>query len=159
MNSVKTNLKNALKLCVKEITIAGGYNYTFKDVFNPPVNMEQMSSYPTVNILYGTERRQGNNHEIGNNPLYDLMLPVQFDVFLHDVNNTSLAQDKALADFQKYFGFNYYVKPVASDRTVFEIAFLSATEWGTEREVPNCGISIDFEVFYSIRVNNPYTMV
>lgn len=158
MNSARTNLRNALKLCIKEMTKAVGYNYTYIDVFDPPVNMEQMSTYPTVNILYGTERRQGNIHEIGNNPLYDLLLPVQFDVFLNDINNTTLAQDKTLSDFQKYFGLNYYVKPNGGDRTVFEIAYLSSSIWGTERESPNCGISIDFEVFYSIRVNNPNLM-
>lgn len=157
--SVKTNLRNALKACTKEMTVASGYNYTYIDVFDPPVNMERMTRYPTVNILYGTENRRGTSHAVGNNPLYDILLPVSFEVFLHDVNNTSLAQDKALADFQKYFGYNYYIKPVSSDRTVFEAAWLSSTPWGTEVEVPNCGISIDFEIFYSIRVNNPDRMV
>lgn len=157
--SVKTNIRDGLKTCIKEMTVTGNYNFTYTDVFDPPINMEQMTSYPTVNILYGTERRQNDDWRVGNNPLYDIMLPVQFDVFLYDINNTSLAQDKALADFQKYFGNNYYVKPADSDRTVFEIAWLSSTPWGTEIQVPNCGISIDFEVFYSIRKNNPDEMV
>lgn len=157
--SVRTDLRNALKSCVREMTVAGGYNYTYTDVFDPPANMEAMSSYPTVNILYGTERRQGDRHKVGNNPLFDILLPVQFDVFMHDINNTSLAQDKILADFQKYFGYNYYVKPASGNRTVFEAMWLSSTPWGTESEVPNCGISIDFEIYYSIRVNNPDQMV
>ena len=157
--SVKTDIRNALVSCVKEITTAGGYNYTFRDVFDPPKNMEQMTQYPTVNILYGTEQRQGTQHKTGNNPLFDILLPVQFDVFLYDINNTSLAQDKALADLQKYFGYNYYLKPQGSNRTVFEMMWLSSTPWGTEMEVPNCGISVDFELYYSIRVNNPNQMV
>lgn len=159
MPSVKTNLRNALVSCTKEITVAAGYNYTYSDVYDPPRNMEGMRCYPTVNILYGEERRINDRHQIGNNPLYDILLPVQFDVFLHDVNDTSLAQDKVLADFQKYYGYNYYLKPAGEDRTIFEMAWLSDIPWGTEREVPNCGISIEFEVFYSIRVNDPYTMV
>lgn len=157
--SVKTNIRNALSECIKEMTTSGGYNYTYRDVFDPPFNMEQMTGYPSVNILYGTERRLGDRYQVGNNPLFDILLPVQFDVFLYDINNTSLAQDKALADFQKYFGYNYYVKPASSDRTVFEALWLSSTPWGTEIEVPNCGISIDFEVYYSIRINNPDQMV
>lgn len=159
MASVKTNLRNALVNCIKEITIAGGYNYTYNDVFDPPINMEHMTSYPTVNILYGPERRIGDRYKVGNNPLYDILLPVQFDVFLHDVNDTSLAQDKALADIQKYFGFNYYVKPAGGDRTVFEALWTGSTPWGTEAEVPNCGISIDFDIYYSIRVHDPDSMV
>lgn len=157
--SVRTDIRNALKSCIKEITTDGGYNYTFIDVFDPPMNMEQMTQYPTVNILYGTEQRSGDRFKVGNNPLYDILLPVTFDVFLYDINNTSLAQDNALADLQKYFGYNYYVKPASSTRTVFEALWLSSTPWGTEMEVPNCGISIDFEIYYSIRVNNPNQMV
>lgn len=159
MMSVRTNLRNALKLCIAEMTTAGLYNYTYRQIYDPPLNMEQMFEYPSVNILYGTERRQGNRHEVGNDPLYDLFLPVQFDVFLHDVNDTMLAQDKTLADFQRYFGNNYYVKPSGGDRSIFECAYLSATPWGTGMEVPNCGISIDFEFFYSIRINNPDRMI
>ena len=157
--SVKTNLRNALKTCVKEMTTAGGYNYTYTQVFDPPLNMEKMVEYPTVNILYGAERRLGDRHKVGNNPLYDILIPVQFEVFLYDINNTSLAQDKVLADFQKYFGYNYYIKPATSDRTVFAAAWSGDTPWGTEVEIPNCGISIDFEVYYTIRVNNPDQMV
>jgi len=84
---------------------------------------------------------------------------VQFDVFLHDINDSSLAQDKAIADFQKYFGLNYYIKPSAGTRTAFNCIWAGDTIWGTEREVPNCGVSIDFEVYYSIRLNDPNTMV
>jgi hypothetical protein len=159
MDSVKTKIRSALKACIKEITVAGGYNYSFTDVFDPAINMEQMSTYPTVNILYDEERRLGDRYKIGNNPLYDIMLPVQLDVFLNDVNDTSLAQDKVLADIQKYFGYNYYCKPSGGDRTLFELIWLSDTPWGTEREVPNCGISIVFELYYSIQVHNPYAMV
>jgi hypothetical protein len=157
--SARTSLRNAIKLCVLEITGTGAYNYNYRQVYDPPTNMEQMFEYPSVNILYGTERRLGNTHKIGNNPLYDLILPVQFDIFLHDINNTTLAQDKALADLQRYFGFNYYVRPTGGAMTAFEAVYLSATPWGTEIEIPNCGISIDFELYYSIRVNDPDVMV
>jgi hypothetical protein len=158
VSSVRTNLRTALKSCVLEMTTAAGYNNTYLDVFDPIRNMELMTRYPSVNILLGPERRQGERF-MGNNPILDILLPVQFDVFLNSINDTSLAQDKAIADFQKYFGFNYYIKPAASNRTVFNCIWLGSTIWGTEREVPNCGVSIDFEVFYSIRLNDPNLMV
>lgn len=158
MSSIRTNLRMALKSCVLEMTEAAGYNYTYYDAFDPIINMEKMVRYPSVNIILGPERRQGERY-MGNNPLLDITLPVQFDVFLHDLNDTSLAQDKAIADFQKYFGLNYYVKPATSARTVFNCLWLGNTPWGTEVEVPNCGVSIDFEVFYSIRLNDPNLMV
>ena len=158
MSSVRTNLRNALKTCVLEMTEVAGYNFTYLDVHDPNINMEKMTRYPTVNLLLGPERRQGDRY-MGNNPLLDITLPVQFDVFLHDMMDTSLAQDKAIADFQKYFGLNYYVKPAGTDRTVFNCIWLASTIWGTEVEIPNCGVSIDFEVFYSIRLNDPNLMV
>jgi len=158
MASVKTTLRNAIVDCIKEMSVAGGYNYDYSSVNDPAINMEQMVAYPTVNVLYGSERRL-NARTLGNNQLYDILLPVSFDVFLHDINDTSLAQDNVLADFQLYFGNNYYVKPADGDRTVFEARFLSDTPWGTEREVPNCGITIDFELYYSIKISNPYSML
>ena len=158
MSSVRTNLRNALKSCVLEMTEAAGYNHTYLDTFDPPRNMEQMTRYPTVNIMMGQERRQGT-HLAGNNPLLDILVPVQFDVFLHDINDTSLAQDKAIADFQKYFGANYYIRPAGGARTAFNCIWLASMIWGTDREVPNCGVSIDFEVFYSIRLNDPSLMI
>jgi len=158
MSSVRTNLRLALKACVEEMTVAAGYNYTYADVFEPPINMEAMVQYPTVNILLGREDRLGDRHS-GNNPTLDILMPVQFDVFLNSQNDTSLAQDKAIADLQKYFGANYYIKPSASDRTAFNCIWLASTIWGTERETPNCGVSVDFEVFYSIKLNDPDSMV
>jgi hypothetical protein len=158
MSSIRTNLRSALKSCVLEMTVAAGYNYTYRRVFDPIRNMEKMTEYPSVNILLGQERRLGDRY-IGNNPILDILLPVQFDVFLHDMNDTSLAQDKAIADFQKYFGINYYIKPQSSSRTAFNCIWLSSTIWGTEVEVPNCGVTIDFEVFYSIRLTDPNVMV
>jgi hypothetical protein len=140
------------------MTVAAGYNYNYVDVFDPVLNMEKMTVYPTVNIMYGPERRQGDKY-IGNNPVLDILLPVQFDVFLDDINDMPTAQDKAIADFQKYFGSNYYIKPSAGGRTAFNCIWLSSTTWGTEIEVPSCGVSIDFEVFYSIRLNDPNVMV
>jgi len=158
LSSARTNLRNALMSCVKEMSIIAGYNYNYTDVFDPEINMEKMSTYPTVNILYGTERRQGNRY-IANDPIYDILLPVQFDIFLYDINNTRLAQDKVISDFQTYFGKNYYIKPLNGSRTAFNCLWLANTIWGTEREVPNCGLSIDFEVYYSIRKNDPNQMV
>lgn len=158
MSSVRTNLRSALVACVREMTTAAGYNYTYSAVHEPPLNMEKMTTFPTVNILLGREERRGDRY-MGNNPILDIFVPVQFDVFMHDQNDTSLAQDKAIADFQKYFGLNYYIKPAASARTAFNAIWLASTIWGTEIEVPNCGVSIDFEVFYSIRLNDPNLMV
>lgn len=158
-NSIKTNLRNAIVTCTKEITTAGGYNFNFLSVNDPPINMEQMKEYPTVNILYGREQRLGERYKTSNNPLFDILLPCEFDVFLHSQENSSLDQDKALADLQKYFGYNPYVVPSGGDRTVFEIIWLSSNPWGTERETPNCGITVEFEIYYSIRKIDPYSMV
>jgi hypothetical protein len=157
MSSARTKLRDAIKACVKEMIVAVGYNYSYIDVNDPPMNMEKMTRFPAVNILYGTERRQGDRY-MGNNPTLDIFLPVQFDVFINEISNTTLAQDKVIADFQKYFGENYYVKPVAGDRTAFNCIWLANTIWGTQVEKPSCGVSIDFEFFYSIKLNDPNTM-
>jgi len=158
ITSVRTKMRKALKSCIKEMTIASGYNFTYTDVFDPPINMEKMTTYPTVNIIYNKERRLGEKY-IGNDPIFDILLPVQFDIFLYDINDTSLAQDKAIADFQRYFGRNYYIKPATGSRTVFNCIWSANDIWGTEREVPNCGVSVELDVYYSIRKNDPTLMI
>jgi hypothetical protein len=157
--NVKSDLRSALQTCVKEMTVAAGYNYTYTRVFTNPKNMEEFDEFPAVNILFGNEQRQGTTHQINNAGKFTILLPVQFDVFLNDSNNITLARDKVLADFQKYFGLNYYVKPSTSERTVFEMVWLGDVEWGTEVQKPNGGISIDFELYYTIRRNNPNLMI
>jgi hypothetical protein len=158
MSSARTNLRAAFMACIKEITTSAGYNYNFLHVFDPPINMENMTEFPVVNLLWGQERRL-NTHLMGNDPLLDLAITLQLDVFLNDYNDQSLAIDKAIADIQKYFGLNYYVKPASGSRTVFNCMYLSATPWGTEVQAPNCGVSIELEVWYSIRLNNPDVII
>jgi len=156
MSSARTNLRVAFAACIKEITEAAGYNFTYRHVYDPPLNMEKMSEYPSVNLLWGQERRT-NDHLTGNNPLLDLSITLTCDVFISEYNDPMLSVDKVIADFQKYFGSNFYVQASGGERTAFNCLYLSATPWGTEVERPSCGVSIEFEIWYSIRLTNPET--
>lgn len=154
MISARTSLRNAFAACIKEMNQTAGFNFDYLHVYDPPLNMEKMTEFPVVNLQWGIERRS-NTHLMGNDPLLDLSMTLQIDVFLSEFNDPSLSIDKVIADFQKYFGVNYYVRPAGSDRTAFNCLYLSATPWGTEVETPSCGVSLEFEVWYSIRLTNP----
>lgn len=158
MSSARTNLRNAVLACIKEITTTAGYNNNFLHVYDPPINMEKMTEFPVVNLLWGQERRT-NSHLMGNDPLLDLSMTLQMDVFLNDYNDMQLAIDKVIADIQKYFGRNFYIQPTAGARTAFNCLYLSSTPWGTEVQSPNCGVTIEMEIWYSIRLNDPAVIV
>jgi len=54
-NTVRTNLRQALKACLLEITAINQYRNTIRAVYDPPVNYEKMTQFPCVNIYYGDE--------------------------------------------------------------------------------------------------------
>jgi hypothetical protein len=155
---VRLALRRALKKCLLEITTTAGYYNTIKKVYDPPMNLESMKEFPAVNILIGREERLGESY-ISNNSKMDLRLQVTFDCFLHRQLYPTFAQDRILADIQRYFGNNYYIKPAGEFRTAFNCLYLNSIPWGTEEERPQCGISIEFDIWYSIVINNPDSMI
>lgn len=155
---VRTNLRRAIKTCLQEITTAGGYYNTIRRVYDPPMNLNQMNEFPCVNILFGRADR-ADSRKAGNDFLIDIRQVVVLDVFLSTQNDAPLSQDYIIADIQKYFGNNYYIQPQGGARTCFECMYLSDEAFGTEETTPNCGVTFELEVFYSIRRTDPTLMV
>jgi hypothetical protein len=155
--SARTDLRKAFKTCLLEISTARSYRTNILSVSDPAIGMEQMTIFPHINLLWGTEERLAIG--AGNNAFFDLKLPVQIDCFLSDQNDSVLAQDNVLADIMQYFGNNYYVKPIAGVRTAFICYYSGSVPWGTERESPNCGVSVNYDLQYRVRVDNPNIMV
>lgn len=154
--SARTDLRTAVAACIKEMTSDAGYNFSYLHVYDPPLNIEKMTEFPVVNLSWGTERRL-NTHLVSNYSCLDLAILMQVDVFLSEADDQSTEIDKVIADFQRYFGANFYVRPAGENRTAFNCLYLSATPWGTEVQNPACGVSLEFELWYSIRLTNPDT--
>lgn len=51
--SVRQRLRESIIYNLKQITIANGYKNTVKRVYDPPISMENMREYPTINIKWG----------------------------------------------------------------------------------------------------------
>ena len=108
-DSVRTLFRKALKACILEIQ-PGSYRVGVSNVFDPPIGLEKMTQFPCANIYYGQERTE-RTELAGNNALLNLRLDVAIDVFLSEINDPETAIDGIIADFQEYFGNNYYIQP------------------------------------------------
>lgn len=156
--SARTDLRQAIKYGITQITTAAGYHYNFVRVYDPPISAERMFEYPSVNIYWGDERRL-TDRTFGNNPLLDLHMSIMLSVFLKADDDPSTAVDNVLADVQKYFG-NYYYNPSSEgDRTVFNMMYSSSSPWGVGANDPNFGIDIEFDVWYTIKLADPDSML
>jgi hypothetical protein len=119
--------------------------------------MDQFAEYPAVNLNWGAETR-GNETIAGNNPLLDLRLQVRIDVFMSEVNDIQSEVDKVIADVQQRFGTYYYIPESTGGQSAFNCLYLGSEPFGTDSTVPNCGVSIDLEVWYRINLDDPATM-
>lgn len=154
---IRTKLREALVYSLEQITEANSYWVTLRRVYDPPKNMDEMTEFPTVNLLIGKEERM-NDRLLGNNSLLDLKWTVRIDVFLSESNNPPAEIDRVVASVQKYFGHNYYIPGSDGNRTAFNCIYLSSEPFGTELSEPNCGVSIELETFYRIQLTNPEAM-
>jgi len=156
--SVRERLRQALIWNIQQIKTTDGYNTTIRKVYDPPKAMEQMLEYPSVNVLWGREDRL-NDHIMGNNQLLDLSLTARLDIFLSEQENPHNEIDKVLSDIQRRFGMNWYITGANGERTAFNCVYKSADPFGTDLTKPNCGVSIEVEIWYSIQLTNPNVMV
>ena len=157
---VRSEIRQAAIYGLKTMTPTTGYYFDMKHVFDPPNDMVNIHEYPSVNIFTDDEAC-ANVADVkleGNEGLLHNQMTLRFDCYLNDINNPALAQDKMLADVQKYFGTNYKIPDSNGDPTCHECYYDSCDPWGTERTVPNCGITVRFKVWYRQKRTNPAAM-
>jgi hypothetical protein len=156
--SVRTKVREAWKYNLEQITVANGYHTNVREVNDPPKNEGNLSRFPAINLLWGTEERE-NYHIQSNNSLVDVRLQVEMDVFFGATKDLPTEQDQILQDIQKMFGIqmNYSNPDSSGDATVFSADYLNAIPWGTDEEMRKAhgGISIIYEVVYKYVLNNP----
>jgi len=160
LKSIRQKLREAIEYGVKQITVANGYNYTVKGAYDPPIGLEQMQEFPSINISY--EQETAANADLGshlqtggNEALLHNSFIVQFDCLLSDIENMSDSQDKMLADIQKYFGNYYWIPDSNGNATAFNCIYMSSTPWGVHERKPLTGITVEYLVWYRQYLTNP----
>jgi hypothetical protein len=159
-NTCRTEIRTAWKYNLEQITTANGYNYDIRRVYDPIKSPEQMTELPAVNLDFGVEEcanwvEGGHLQTGGNRAILHNQLDVVMDVFMQDVNDIPLAQEKILADIQKRFGNFYWVPNSDGTRTVFNCIYKSSNPFGLGVNKPNCGISITYVVWYRQSLTDP----
>lgn len=169
MSSVRTSIRETgVKSLLKRI-IAGQdagaavgttSGYLFKNTIRdqnigiPPTSVENMHEFPFVNVFFENEvcanasppsaLQTGGNRQLWHNTL---TLVLDWHLLADD---QQLAQDDILADTLAAFGNDYTM-----NNTVFSCAYASSQPFGTELNKPNCGITIQLNVWYRIFQTNP----
>jgi hypothetical protein len=162
MPTVRTNIRAGVKTVLQRV-IAGqsnGYGHTYVNTITAaqcgdrPQSVENMPVFPFVNIDIGTEQCANANSASalqtgGNRQLWHLSFDLLLDCFMK-AEDISAAQDSILADVQAAFGADYTI-----NNTVFSCAYNNSIPFGMESDMPNCGITIMFTVWYRIYQTNP----
>lgn len=140
-----------------QITNAKGYYSNKVWAFDPARTMEQMVEFPSVNVFIDEEQcaTAADVKLEGNEGLLHNSFILRFECFLNDVNSPALAQDRMLADIQKYFGTNYKIDNSEGTPTCHECYYDSSDPWGTDRTKPNVGITVNYRVWYRQKRTNP----
>lgn len=139
------------------IVSTAGYFNTMRRAYDPPRSIEELEEYPCCNVLIedgfsqnSSDTRLGQNQGLLHNSFI-----LAIDCFLQDINDQALAQDRILADVQKYFGINFGIPDSDGYATAFNCYYESNIPHGIRNTAPNCGILIRFRVWYRQQLINP----
>lgn len=160
---VRSKIRSAAIAGLKTMNPASGYYRDVKHVFDPPNDMMNINEFPSINV-FTDEEECANSADVkleGNEGLLHNSFVLRMECYLNNNNDPALEQDKMLADVQKYFGSNYKIPEsgaVGGTPTCHECYYDSCDPWGTERTVPNCGITVRFRVWYRQKRTDPTAM-
>jgi hypothetical protein len=152
---------NALIYGLGKITTEGGYNYTIKKIYDPPVGIDEMYDYPSVNIEEESEscaNQQTHVQTGGNEAALLNSFGVRFDCIVQSTENPRQARNKIIADIQKYFGNNWNIPDTTGAATAFNCFYSGCTPWGLHDTKPLTGISILYTIWYKQKLTDPAKM-
>lgn len=163
---VRTNIREAIKRGLLSIQkgVACG-NYTFKstvyEVCDPPKAPNEFKELVAINLFFGDERSvesalmvQGDNRG-----MYQMSVDMTLDCFLNSNDEPSLTQEKILADTIAYFGKNYHIPDQYGNATVFQVLYESSSPFGMKIQNPDCGVTINFKVWYRMVRLDPTKLI
>lgn len=157
--------KDPARSCIRQAAVyglknrinEGEYWNTVKRAYDPIRTYEQFDEFPCFNVSIESEiSDNASNITIEQQQLkLHNSFNLQMVAYLNDNNDSALAQDKILADVQKYFGLNYRIPDINNIPTAFNCYYLSSIPFSTNRNKPNCGIIIQYKVWYRQFLTDP----
>ncbi len=161
-DTVRTKIRKALQDVISNrITEANGYNNNYRTGVLPK-SPEEFIELPFVNLTYGREDAANKNLGSqlvtgGNKQLLHNSLTIYLDIWDSNLDEPNQAQENILEDFQKYFGINYSLPSVddATVGTVFNMIYSGSEPFAMSINRPNCGITIEFKIWYRQSLINP----
>jgi len=157
-NPVRSRIRKAAVWGLgNEITTANGYWNTVTRAYDPPRGYEDFDEFPCFNIAAEGEEcenafdpnkgQQSQRLKIGTTLL--------ITAFISDNNDPALAQDKLLADVQRYFGNNFTIPDEDGVGLALSCYYLGSTPFGTGQAQPNVGIEINYQIWYRQFLTDP----
>lgn len=149
--STREKIIDAVIQNLKRITVAGGYNYTIRNVYDPTISIDSMMEFPSININDGDEDCISDVMPInGNNQLLHNSFTIEMDCIVNTAENVRKSCNKMLADIQKKFGINYRI-----DGTIHECIYSGCSSWGIHATKPIAGITVKYNFYYRQRIDHP----
>ena len=153
--SMREQIFVALIAKLLTITKAASYYNDVRQVYDPPVDLNKMNEFPSVNIIEGQETCAISEIVGGHGALLPNYFDVDFDCVLNEINTPRQARSRMLADIQKLLGINYQIPTPEDVGTASNCQYKGSAPWGVQGTRPLVGITISYRVWYRQRVNNP----
>lgn len=139
-----------------KIKTEGGYNYTIKKVYDPPVGLSEMYDYPSVNIEEESETCSNTHVQTGGNEATLLnSFNIRLDCVLQSTENPRQDRNKFLQDIQKLIGNNWYIPDEQGDASAFNCFYSGSTSWGMHDSKALTGISVKLAIWYTQKLTDP----
>ncbi len=171
---IRSQIRNAALYALRNRLISGGEAIAYKDgnettvategyyntvarAYDPPRDYERFDEFPCFNVSILDENSSVQSHEQcspGNGNIYN-SFTLEMTGYIQDNNDPALAQDKLLADVQKYFGINYWIPDSEGRATATVCSYESCEPFGTEDNRPRTGVIIRYKVWYDQKLTNP----
>lgn len=160
--SVRDNIIESLIYQLGLIKTESGYNYTVRNIYDPPINLDAITEYPAIVIMEGPEdcanSSTGSHLQTGGNEaLLHNSFTVTMNCIISDINNIRAARSKMLADVQKRIGNNWNIPDALGVPSCFSSFYKGSTPWAVDAQKPYAGIEIDWIIWYRQLLTDPTT--
>lgn len=149
--SIVTQIREALKLNLQNITTTNGYILNIGDVHYEGISVEEMRNFPCVVIYILKDKRIELNIDTAIKEM-DVLL----SCFIHSNSDISTAREQILQSVEKLIGTYYMLPPNGvSGCTVLEANVIESVPFGTNKTKPNGGIDIFLKIRYKQNISDP----
>ena len=161
--SVRTRIREALADGIKNrINKNDGYFFNIGEVHvNAPANNGNRKAFPSVDILFVTERYTNNRQGGGSLGGFNKFATILIDGHLFEdkcnllIEDIVLMRENFVADIERFVGNFFFIPDSSGVETAFSTIPINNDTYGIKSTEPLGGVEVIIEVSYRIEQKNP----